>query len=860
VGNHTGPLCDLCASGLVRIRSGDCEPCRDPKGLLLQLTIVGSVVVALLGLAAVLAVFAGLVGLPLDGADSDVEDDSDSTIDESRRGQSRSPMPQLPEWLLRVRRSRLAKRIRDGYRWLYWGVKRYVWLQKRYPTSLVPRRDSRLQDTPVSAGRHAHALKATKSVVFTPKPRVDGVTVNGGRDDRVGGVNGDGGPEEPVATASPALTSAAVVGTAVVGGSGGAAARTTTIIPRRPSHEGVTRKPKLVDIGLKLKVIITFFQLSSIVVRSDVLLLGVPIVLPLCRSALHLACLQMTEYRVTFPPAARRVARAFSAFNVSPFTFFRPSCRTQGFDAFSRLIVMTAVPMTVMAVLFSVSWFMRVQSSAAGHRRNTLLRKLNRAVTSSRKWELRLFQAALFVSYISLPPVAATIAKAFNCVSFDDGSSYLAVDFTIDCNSVRYRHMVAYASAMLAVFPIGIPCFYLWTLWRHRRTLYPRNAGRLVTLHRLEPLPSAEPSSIVMLLRSLFSKCSGSCRRCRVAQRTGTVSPASADAVDVLVRPSAAADDDSKASDRDAIVGVSTPQFYGGATPAPALRPHAVKVTMHLGDEHVRAFAVRGLVRSVAGALLRHRALVEWRGRLCVCRTRRPTWRRSSASASPSGSASAFRTSFRRWCRGVMPEEVATEMGSVLSTLRVQDAGAGGVISPMSTPTSPGSPASQSRALRPRSDSRSGVQASLSPVDLKRQRSNSRSGVDASLSPVDISGKRQRSNSRSTVRWQESPSPTGRPPLRKQFSSRRGGGRVQRPVQGTTACSSLVVHAHPALHRTCSHCIATGSFFCGAVTRLQYRSFVCVLCCVVSCCVVLCRVCVRVRAYVRFPAAVALLG
>ena len=44
------------------------------------------------------------------------------------------------------------------------------------------------------------------------------------------------------------------------------------------------------------------------------------------------------------------------------------------------------------------------------------------------------------------------------CEGFDDGSSYLKADYSIDCASGEYTALLAYAFVMLVVYPIGTPC------------------------------------------------------------------------------------------------------------------------------------------------------------------------------------------------------------------------------------------------------------------------------------------------------------------------------------------------------------------------------------------------------------------
>ena len=57
--------------------------------------------------------------------------------------------------------------------------------------------------------------------------------------------------------------------------------------------------------------------------------------------------------------------------------------------------------------------------------------------------------------------------------------SFLAADLSINCDSDRYHSMVAYASFMVLVFPLGFPLSYLLAMWTVLPHVYPMNAGRI---------------------------------------------------------------------------------------------------------------------------------------------------------------------------------------------------------------------------------------------------------------------------------------------------------------------------------------------------------------------------------------------
>ena len=209
------------------------------------------------------------------------------------------------------------------------------------------------------------------------------------------------------------------------------------------------------SFATRLKTLTSFFQLSSTLIG---------------------------QYGVEFPAAVRAVSSVFKVFLVSVFTFLDPRCSTSRFDQFHKLVAVTAVPIALIAASMCVTALLAHGPGTWVH-----ARLLPRWFTSGdhgehrrQQWSLAAFHFAIFVSYLCLPSASSAIAHSYHCEWFDDGSGYLAADFSIDCHSGRYRAMVLYATCMVFLFPVGIPVWYLGLLAWHRDAIFPRNFGRIV--------------------------------------------------------------------------------------------------------------------------------------------------------------------------------------------------------------------------------------------------------------------------------------------------------------------------------------------------------------------------------------------
>jgi hypothetical protein len=78
------------------------------------------------------------------------------------------------------------------------------------------------------------------------------------------------------------------------------------------------------------------------------------------------------------------------------------------------------------------------------------------------------FQFTLFASFCIFPPTSLAIFKCFRCDEVSDGARdvwYLAADYSIRCGGAAYAANMAYACAMVAVYPLGVPLLYATMLY-----------------------------------------------------------------------------------------------------------------------------------------------------------------------------------------------------------------------------------------------------------------------------------------------------------------------------------------------------------------------------------------------------------
>ena len=79
--------------------------------------------------------------------------------------------------------------------------------------------------------------------------------------------------------------------------------------------------------------------------------------------------------------------------------------------------------------------------------------------------------AILFILFFVYANASSVIVPMFDCDTLDDGNAYLRVDYTIHCDGPRHRTLKIFAGFIILVYPLGIPAFFAFLLFRNRRVL-----------------------------------------------------------------------------------------------------------------------------------------------------------------------------------------------------------------------------------------------------------------------------------------------------------------------------------------------------------------------------------------------------
>ena len=130
-------------------------------------------------------------------------------------------------------------------------------------------------------------------------------------------------------------------------------------------------------------------------------------------------------------------------------------------DFHDRMLTMTIGPIVVICLL-GITYFIGIRRS----------RQSEDALRNIRHMHVSMVLLVTFLVYSS---VSSVLFQMFDCDYLDDGMYYLRADYSIECSSSKHQSLQVYAAVMIVLFPIGIPAFYAYLLFRSHSTLIDRD-------------------------------------------------------------------------------------------------------------------------------------------------------------------------------------------------------------------------------------------------------------------------------------------------------------------------------------------------------------------------------------------------
>ena len=142
------------------------------------------------------------------------------------------------------------------------------------------------------------------------------------------------------------------------------------------------------------------------------------------------------------------------------------------YDFIDKLLFDTIYPVAVVLLVASTGTIhLRCRSSLDEHSKNKI--RSNYAF------------CCLFFLYMTLPFTSSSIFQTFSCtnvdpdgVDDDDDDMYMTADYSVSCETARYRFGFIYALCAMFIYPIGIPALYFGLLYHYKDDISTRFIAR----------------------------------------------------------------------------------------------------------------------------------------------------------------------------------------------------------------------------------------------------------------------------------------------------------------------------------------------------------------------------------------------
>lgn len=103
----------------------------------------------------------------------------------------------------------------------------------------------------------------------------------------------------------------------------------------------------------------------------------------------------------------------------------------------------------------------------------------------------KIFSNFLVIPFLILHTISLKIFATFSCREYDDGSSKLMIDHSIDCNAPSHNFHKSYATLMICIFPVGVLLMQWLLLWKNKKELKGGQVEREKRMSKEEALRGA---------------------------------------------------------------------------------------------------------------------------------------------------------------------------------------------------------------------------------------------------------------------------------------------------------------------------------------------------------------------------------
>ena len=179
------------------------------------------------------------------------------------------------------------------------------------------------------------------------------------------------------------------------------------------------------------------------------------------------------------PASVASLLNAFDVLNLSIDALGLPlSCLQLG-SFFDQLLFLVLLPCVLGLLILALSMATEALTK--------------RKAASLKAGLLRALPYLLYLLFFAFPLVSSRAFQAFDCEEFDDGTRFLRADYSLACYDAEHDRVVSLAWVAIALYPIGVPLFYLALLLSARKAILteqPTELSRSLTFLHQDYAPS----------------------------------------------------------------------------------------------------------------------------------------------------------------------------------------------------------------------------------------------------------------------------------------------------------------------------------------------------------------------------------
>eukprot|EP00478_Filoreta_tenera_P000012 GABV01000012.1.p1 GENE.GABV01000012.1~~GABV01000012.1.p1 ORF type:complete len:952 (-),score=191.12 GABV01000012.1:28-2883(-) len=192
------------------------------------------------------------------------------------------------------------------------------------------------------------------------------------------------------------------------------------------------------DIANKLKIVVSFMQVIS---------------------------LMMVMLETPWPTSFKWLLSLFSPLNFDVLQFSLAECFQDGYIShYTRLMALTLIPIFIFLAVAVFYYFPKKKQIGPFRPKGDT--PLERNLKTRRALQ-KFWRIATFAMYLIYPGVSAMILRTFVCKNVD-GKDFLLTDVLTECYTSEWQGYASWAWLMILVYPVGIPAFLLWRMYRSR--------------------------------------------------------------------------------------------------------------------------------------------------------------------------------------------------------------------------------------------------------------------------------------------------------------------------------------------------------------------------------------------------------